>query len=667
MAYILGVYLKGFPMRFLSILSLVLMLGIFVPAAIAAPAYAANKDEPRVTASLHGATAAAGNDATVKTVVQITPLNGWKTYWRTPGDAGLAPVMDWKGSTNFKSATVSYPAPHRVIEYGLDNLVYKEKTLLPVDIAVETPGEAVALKLRLDLLLCKEICVPDKFDLTLDLPAGEATPSPDAQLYADALAALPKATGEDVTFTRVWLDAGPDNKSYVMASAKLTSAPAPDADLFIEHPAPFTYGKPVFSKNGDETVMRAEIHSTENFEMMQSELAKADFTLTYSSGGTAYEGKEPLAGKPEGTAPLHTPHPVPVVEKLESLSLKIILFALLGGLILNLMPCVLPVLSLKVLSVLSHGGKDSRTNVFKNFIGSALGIIVSFWAMAAALVAVKAAGGAVGWGIQFQNPAFLVFLIVVLLLFAVNMWGLFEIPLPRFIAHHMPKKHENEPTFFGHFLTGIFATLLATPCTAPFLGTAVGFALARGPFEIFSIFTFLGLGLAAPYILLSVSPKLIRLLPKPGKWMITLKRILALSLVATAAWLAHVLFTITTMPALEEGWAKLEPAAIERYVAEGKTVFVDVTADWCLTCKANKKFVLEQPEIEAALTAPNVVRMQGDWTQRDEATAAYLQSFGRYGIPFNVVYGPAAPQGIPLPELLAKKDIMDALATVGGE
>jgi suppressor for copper-sensitivity B len=231
----------------------------------------------------------------------------------------------------------------------------------------------------------------------------------------------------------------------------------------------------------------------------------------------------------------------------------------------------------------------------------------------------------------------------------------------------MPKKHENEPTFFGHFLTGIFATLLATPCTAPFLGTAVGFALARGAFEIFAIFTFLGLGLAAPYILLSVSPKLIRLLPKPGKWMITLKRILALSLVATAAWLAHVLFTITTMPALEEGWAKLDQPAIAQYVAEGKTVFVDVTADWCLTCKANKKFVLETPEIEAALSAENVVRMQGDWTQRDETTAAYLQSFGRYGIPFNVVYGPGAPQGIALPELLAKKDILDALGTAGGE
>jgi suppressor for copper-sensitivity B len=643
-------------MRFLAILSLVLMLS--------APAMA---DEQRVTASLSSPQTAAGTADTVKAVIEVTPQSGWKTYWRTPGDAGLAPGFDWKGSTNFKSATVSYPAPHRVIEVGLDNLVYKERTLFPVDIAVEKPGEAVSLKLRLDLLVCKEICVPEKRELTLDLPAGEATPSADAKIHDEAVAALPKKAEGEIVFTSAWLDAGMDNKSYVIVKARLKDAPGADADLFIEHPAPFTYGKPVFSKDGEETVMRAEIHSTETFDAMKAEFAKADFTLTYADKGAAYEGTLPLSGKPEGSAPLKTPHPVPVAEKIESLSLKIILAALLGGLILNLMPCVLPVLSLKVLSVLSHGGKDSRMSVFKNFIGSALGIVASFWAMAGALVAVKSAGGAVGWGIQFQNPVFLVFLIVVLLLFAVNMWGLFEIPLPRFIAHNLPRKHEHEPTFFGHFLTGAFATLLATPCTAPFLGTAVGFALARGPFEIFAIFTFLGLGLAAPYILLSVSPKLIRLLPKPGAWMVTLKKILALSLVATAAWLAHVLFTITTMPALEEGWAKFDQAAIAQHVAEGKTVFVDVTADWCLTCKANKKFVLETPDVEAALSAENIVKMQADWTQRDEATGAYLQSFGRYGIPFNVVYGPAAPNGLPLPELLTKKDIVDALQAAGGE
>ena len=248
------------------------------------------------------------------------------------------------------------------------------------------------------------------------------------------------------------------------------------------------------------------------------------------------------------------------------------------------------------------------------------------------------------------------------------MWGAFEVPLPRFIARHASRnKTEDEPTLLGHFLTGAFATLLATPCTAPFLGTAVGFALARGALEIFSIFTFLGIGLALPYILLAVSPSVFKYMPKPGKWMVSLRKILALALLLTALWLGSVLASISTTPALDSGWTKFDKALIAPAVAEGHTVMVDVTADWCLTCKANKRFVLESTEIVEALSGDNIIRLQADWTQRDQDIAAYLQSFGKYGIPFNIVYGPAAPEGIVLPELLSREAVLNALTEAAGE
>jgi suppressor for copper-sensitivity B len=248
------------------------------------------------------------------------------------------------------------------------------------------------------------------------------------------------------------------------------------------------------------------------------------------------------------------------------------------------------------------------------------------------------------------------------------MWGAYEIPLPRFIAHRVGRRgHDTEPTVLGDFLTGAFATLLATPCTAPFLGTAIGFALAGSSLDILAIFTMLGIGLAAPYILLAVMPGLFKYLPRPGKWMLHLRRVMAFALVTTAIWLGATLHTITTQPTLDAGWRKFDEALVAPAVAEGRVVFVDITADWCITCKANKRLVIDTPDVQAALNQPHIIKLQGDWTQQDETIAAYLRSFGKFGIPFNVVYGPAAPQGVVLPELLSKRAVTDALTMATGE
>jgi suppressor for copper-sensitivity B len=346
--------------------------------------------------------------------------------------------------------------------------------------------------------------------------------------------------------------------------------------------------------------------------------------------------------------------------------------ALLGGLILNLMPCVLPVLALKLLAVLGHGGRHPR-EVRAGFLASAAGIVSSFLVMAGVLITLKAGGAAIGWGIQFQQPLFLAAMALVVALFAANLWGWFEIPLPRFIAA-AAEASPGRGRLAGPFVTGAFATLLATPCSAPFLGTAVGFALARGPAEIMAVFLMLGLGLALPYLTVAALPRLATALPRPGPWMAWLRRLLGLLLAATALWLLWLLAAprwlessaaSTPASAAEVGaWQPFDLAALRADIAAGHVVFVDVTADWCLTCIANHRLVLDRPEVESRLhdRSGAVIAMRADWTRPDDRISRYLAGFGRYGIPFNAVYGPGAPDGLALPELLSIPIVLEGLA-----
>jgi len=401
----------------------------------------------------------------------------------------------------------------------------------------------------------------------------------------------------------------------------------------------------------------------------------------------------------------------------------ILLFALLGGLILNLMPCVLPVLSIKLLGVVGHGGGQTRL-VRLSFLSSAAGILFAFLVLAGALIALKSGGMAIGWGIQFQQPWFLIAMTLLVTAFALNLWGVFEVRLPLWISdlgEHASHVHG----LGGHFLQGAFATLLATPCSAPFLGTAVGFALARGWGEITAVFAMLGLGLALPYLGVAAFPGLATRLPKPGHWMVTLKRFLGLALIATGVWLLSVLMTSVGLKAaalvgvltaaaagllaltrlkrpgaskrafigisaaviaaflapgwlgnaaqvgaigkaggasniLERLWQPFDEGKIPGLIAQGKTVFIDVTADWCITCQVNKALVLNREEVLTAFQGKDVIIMQADWTRPDPMISDFLARHQRYGIPFDAVYGPGAPKGVVLPELLSQDAVLDA-------
>lgn len=397
----------------------------------------------------------------------------------------------------------------------------------------------------------------------------------------------------------------------------------------------------------------------------------------------------------------------------------VLALGLLGGLILNAMPCVLPVLSLKLLGLLKEGGKTHRTVIVGGLATSA-GIVASFWALALLAIGAKAAGQLVGWGIQFQNPTFVTFLAVVVVLFCLNLWGLFEIPLPGRLARFAEGgAHEGIP---GHFSTGLFATLMATPCSAPFLGTAVGFGLGQSGAVIFAVFTAIGLGMALPYLALAAAPSAVSWLPKPGEWMIRLKVVMGFLLAGAAVWLLYVLaaqVSAERLAAIEIGllvlalfvwmahvtrtagtgrhlarlgvitamagtlwisgggaqpvavdvasaqagpiaWIEFDRSRAETLSQSGRLVFVDVTADWCFTCKTNERLVLHTGEVARAFERYDVVPMQADWTNRDDEIARFLADFGRYSIPFYLLYRPGGEPHL-FGELLTKGEVLRVL------
>lgn len=601
---------------------------------------------------LVSARATMGEAASLRLGLHFDLAPDWKIYWRTPGDAGYPPRIDWTGSDGLGDVVFHWPAPHRFVLAGLQNYGYQGEVVLPIDASLTAPGRAVSLKARVEFLACAKLCVPQQADLSLDLAAGDGT----ASIYAHNIArfdALVPGEGErhGLSLTRAEIvGEGAGARVRVLVGA---DQPFDAPDLFIESAEISSFAAPRMFLSPDRRLATFEIEPS---SPPTRSLVGLPLTVTVVDGARSLEAKVDPVAAPSDVSPL----------------LGMVLVALLGGLILNLMPCVLPVLSIKLLGILGHGGGERR-HARLSFIASAAGIVASFLALAGLAIALRQAGLAVGWGIQFQQPAFLAVMVLVLLLFAANLWGGFEINLPRWLLDRTPAG-EAQPSLTGHFLSGALATLLATPCSAPFLGTAIGFALARGPLEILAIFTALGLGMAAPFLLVAVWPDAVLRLPRPGRWMVRVRVAMGVALAGTALWLLMVLAeqieTTRSTPDQAEAtgaisWVTFDPAAIPTLVAEGKTVFVDVTADWCITCKVNKVAVVERGEVARKLSDPSLVAMRADWTRPDLAITDYLASFGRYGIPFNAVYGPGVPGGIALPELLSEQAVLDALSRAG--
>jgi len=651
----------------------------------------------------------------VPLLLDINLEGDWKTYWRSPGEGGVAPAFTWQTeSKNISNIDWFWPAPQRYPVLGVDTLGYKHQLQLPLVIELTDLNQATVLKGRLTLASCTTICVLSDYDIDLAFHASDLIIDQDVSFdYAHAMGSVPILIDEQQ------VNSGKDSASITGLQSYWDQA---KQQLVVQIENKFDWIDPDVFVDLQNPALDGIFFSTPHIESNQKQLTATFEATSWGGEVTLAQTKihATVVDKSVTAELLVTTSDRPIISPSSSDNLfTMFLIAMIGGLILNIMPCVLPVLGMKLSSVLGTQGIE-KSQIRQQFLASSFGILSSFWLLALFLLTLKLSGEALGWGIQFQNPYFIITMTVITALFAANMLGLFEIQLPNNLQTWIATK--GDQSNLGHYLQGMFATLLATPCSAPFLGTAVAFALGASVIELFIIFSALGLGMALPWLLIALFPSIALLLPKPGKWMNIVKFVFALMMLATSLWLlsllnhfigwgavllisAIMLVTLFTLVAKKHGkktlliiissallvsaigllvssftskywatplateltWQPLDSQQLQQQVLSGKTVFVDVTADWCVTCKANKIGVLLQDPVYSALQADNIILMKGDWTVRSDTVTQYLQSYGRYGVPFNIVYGPAAPEGIELSTILSSDAVIDALTQAQGK
>ncbi len=651
--------------------------------------------------------------------LRLTHEAHWHTYWINPG-TGYPTSLTWKLPEGFKAGDIQWPVPH-VVKDTKGNVTghgYEVDTFLFVEItppAKLAPGTEVTLHAVADWLMCMDVCMPGDAKLELTLPVKAEAPAPNmgvARVFNNARAEMPRAlTGWTIAAVRE----GGAFTVRLTPSAGTTHRPEGlhlfDRAGLIDYAAPQQIreenGAFVFTlaaaKEGDPTAPR----------LTGVIYAKNGWGGSVASSGASFDVALGASTVVTGTQPSALSAPLPAKASLAGT----LFLALVGGLILNLMPCVFPVLGIKVLGFVNQAGSDRGKVVTHGLVFTA-GVLLSFWALAGLLLGLRAGGAQLGWGFQLQSPAFVFGMTAFLLVFALNLSGLFEIGLS---ATGVGGKLQMQSGYGGSFFTGILATLVATPCSAPFLAPALGAALALSAVESILVFTAIGLGLSAPYLLLSAFPAAVKLLPRPGAWMETFKQLMAfplyatvgallwvlaaqtkdndnallliffgLVLVAMAAWIygrwpkpaARVVAAALLLGGMWLGWpkpAEAAPATASGYVvkwepwsisavesarAAGRTIYVDFTARWCATCQTNKAAVFTSDAVLAELEQRNVLLLKADWTSKDPAITAELAKWNRSAVPFNLIYAPGRAEPVVLPELLTPGIVLESLAAL---
>ncbi len=705
--------------RFLA--GAMLALGLALPG-FAMAAESAAVTSPRVTATLLSSRdeVSPGERFHVALAQRIAP--GWHTYWRNPGDSGEATKIDWALPTGVSAGEIQWPAPKALPVEPLVNFGFEGTVLLPVEISVPAdakPGETISLKANATWLVCEKICIPEEGAFTLDLPVS-ATPAVDeaAQARIDAArAALPQPAG----FT-----AGLRADGEKLALSLPGIGPAagdlrffPHSDTLIDHAAP----QPATASGQGVNLQLARSSA---FKVQDAALTGV---LTFSEGGTPRALLVIAEAEPALLAQSATPAPPPAatlrmpvpVEGADLTLWAALGFAFLGGLILNLMPCVLPVLFIKALGF-AQLAQASRARVREQGLLFLAGVVAAFMALAGLVIGFAALGSSVGWGFQLQSPPLVIALAVVMTLIGFNLLGAFEVGTSvAGVGHGLASQGGR----IGAFMTGALAVVVATPCTAPFMGAAVGYAVTQPPALGLSVFLSLALGFALPVVALSFAPALLRLLPKPGRWMLVLKQAFAFPMFATAIWLIWVASVqagpggvlaalvavlaagfivwlvgvsrgggrariatsaLAVLVALGAGWFVVQsavpeattqakagdvqawtPERVAALQAEGKPVFVNFTAAWCITCLANERVALSRQEVRDAFAVNKVVYLKADWTNRDSQIAQALAQQGRAGVPLYLFY-PAAKGGQAevLPQLLTTDILVTAATRAAG-
>src|SRR5579885_1196821 len=682
-------------------IALALLGLLFVAPAAAQPDFA-----PKVKARLIAEHTTVAPGGTVAVALEENIRSGWHTYWLNPGEAGLPTTLDWSLPAGWKAGPIQWPYPKRLPVGPLMNYGYEGTVWLLSDITVPrdaTPGQTVTLKAHASWLVCKEVCIPEDAMVSLPVSVGAAASSDPAveTKFAEARAKLPAPSPWPMRFHK-----GESLDLFILAPNLSQARPA-GAQFFPARP-------------GEVKDMAPQLLG----------FARDGLVLRLVPGrkpGTALDGVIVLTSADGSVQALDVhalPGPVPPVQFIESGEGETngigwplaLLFALIGGLILNLMPCVLPVLAMKALAVAGKAGK-AHGEAAREGLSYGAGTVLSFLVLGGAVIALRAGGQAVGWGFQLQNPAAVAGFALLIFAIGLNLSGVFEIP--GFGAGDTLTRRRGA---IGAFFTGVLAVAVAAPCTAPFMAGALGFALTQPAAVALAVFLALGLGFAAPFIAIGLSPALLRLLPKPGNWMLRFRQFPAFPMYGAAAWLVWVLaqesgsggviallaamiaiaFAAWIWDAAREarrGWrvlatvlaaagvagsvallSTLGPAApqapaadvsgipsqpysavaLQSLRAQNRAVFVNVTAAWCVTCLVNEKVAFTAP-VQAAFAARHIAYLTADWTRRNPEITALLEAHGRSGVPLYLYYAPGKDAPLVLPQVLTAGAILRAI------
>jgi len=574
--------------------------------------------------------------------LEVITNPGWKIYWRYPGDSGLPTEINFNNSSNVKGFQIFWPAPFRFSTFGIDTFGYEGQIIFPINVIPEIVNEMINLNTQISLLACNEICIPFQEEISLQIPKTTSRPNMNTRVRAQFLSLVPrKITSDKYSFGEVLL-----TKDGILL--KNPKFPDKDFDIFVENDNGINFGKPI--KTGNNFLLpklNNDIY----------ELRKYLLNFTFVSSNLSFEQQIILKNEIEN-------------KNLNSWLFEIITYVIisfLGGLLLNIMPCVLPVISLKLTSIIDNN-KIEIEKVRKSFLITSSGIISSFILLAATLISLKYFGHSISWGMQFQNSYFLFLMSLVILAFGLNMLNVFEIYLPNKILYLLSIKHQGN---LDDFLRGFLTTLLATPCSAPFVGTAITFAFSESYVNMLSIFFFMGLGLAFPWLSIAIFPKTLSFLPSPGKWMVLVKYILGSGLLITSIWIFSIFLTslnyninFSYQSQKDDHIITWEKGLANKLAKDGQVALVDITADWCLTCKLNKYTIFNNKFLNEEIKKGNIKFIQADWTLPDQKILDFLGENGRYGIPFNVVYGPKNVNGIVLPEVISLQSLLRVIEKV---
>jgi len=650
--------------------------------------------------------------------LKISHEEHWHTYWINDGDSGLPTKIDWQLPEGFTAGPIVWPYPQKIImaplvSYGFEGDAYLLVQITPPEKLPDTPAE---LKARVSWLMCKEVCIPGKANLSISLTTGSETKLDPAQssVFETARRNLP-SDKSDWKFS-LNID---DSTIRILATPPPGAQEITSWDLFaiekgiVAASLDKQWGK---TSSGYEMVLTREVSDDPLPDFFRAVLV-SNPSMSREAGKNAIEIALPftIAAQPSTDLP---------PEKTYSL-LIICSFAFLGGIILNLMPCVFPVISLKILGFVNQARQDPRA-VWHHGLVFAAGVMVSFWILAGLLIALRAGGESIGWGFQLQSPHVLIVLCLLFFTLALNLFGVFELGLSLTSSGGSLADRQG---WSGSFFSGFLATVIATPCTAPFMGVALGYALTQPAYVSMIVFTSLALGMAFPYLLLSRFPSMLKILPRPGAWMETMKQIMGFFLLATVIWLYWVLASLVSTNTLtfvlaaflmvgiavwilgkwdtlvksgsvrwrgriaaalfvvaavalgfnhiernnasvasggdQNGWEAFTPERLAELRAEGKPVFIDFTAKWCLTCQVNKLSVLHKANILQAFKDKNVTLMSADWTDENEIIAKELAKHGRQSVPLYLLY-PSSSSGEPqkLPEILTQNIVLEALSNL---